>query len=166
MRYTVAFGGVKTRERRTATRTLREVREALGLGVREFAGEAGVSTRTLQDTERGKPARPQTAMKYAEALRRRGADPNEVREIRDALGGEVFFVNPDPDVVLLIHAMRSWKELTRGLVRAGHAEELGERLRTIAEEHGEEATQVKEARDRVDREIVAEETARESEAER
>ncbi len=147
-------------------RGLREVREALGLGVREFAGEAEVSTRTLQDTERGKPARPQTAMKYAEALRKRSANPNEVREIRDALGGEVFFVNPDPDVVLLIHAMRSWEELTQGLVKAGHTEELRERLRKIEEEHGEEAARVREARDRVNREIVAEETAREREAER
>jgi transcriptional regulator with XRE-family HTH domain len=145
---------------------LKEAREGLGVGLRQLARESGVSVSTLQDTEGGRTPRPQTAMKYAEALRRRGLDPSEVAEIRDALG-EVFFVDTEPGVVLLAHAMRAWDELTRGLVRAGHdAEELGVRLRRIAAEHGEEATQVKEARDRANRELVAEETAREREAER
>ena len=116
---------------------LREIREGLGLGLRQFAGEAGVSTRTLQDTEGGRTPRPQTAMKYAEALRERGVDPNEVQEIRDALG-EVFHVVFAPETTMLLAAMDAWAELTRGFVKAGEGERLEAELRRIKDEEGDE----------------------------
>ncbi|MDP9477980.1 MAG: helix-turn-helix transcriptional regulator [Actinomycetota bacterium] len=125
----------KLKERRATTRRLKEVREGLGLGVRQFAGEAGVSTRTLQDTEGGKTPRPQTAKKYADALRQRGVDPNEVQEIRDALG-EVFHVDLTPETTMMFAAMDAWSELTRGFVNAGEGEWLEAELRRIRDEEG------------------------------
>ena len=97
---------------------------------------------TLQGTEEGRPSRRQTAMKYARALHARGVDPNEVEEVRASLG-EVFLVDPDPEVLLWHHAMRAWEEMTRGLVSAGFAKELRSRFRVIEEEIGEEGERVR-----------------------
>ena len=116
---------------------LREVREELGIGPRPFAREARVSVSTLQDTEGGRSPRRVTAEKYAAVLRRYGVDPNEVEEVAEGLG-EYFRVDLDPYWALWTHVMQSWEEMTAGLVRAGYAESLRERLGRIEEQVGEE----------------------------
>ena len=145
---------------------MREVREeVLGMGRREFSREVGVPATTVQGNEQGKPPRRQTAWRYAEALRRRGIDPNEVREIRDTLG-EIYFVDLDPEALLAQHAVAAWEELTRGLVRAGRTEEeLRELLRRIVEQFGEEGRQAREQIEQESREFTAEEMAAEAEEE-
>ncbi len=60
-------------------------------------------------------------------------------EFRDALD-EVFTVVPTPEWDMV----RAWELLTRGLVRAGHAGFLRERLERIVEERGEEGRQARE----------------------
>ena len=117
-------------------RRLQEVREGLGVGLRQFAREAGVSVSTLSDTEGGRPLRPATAWKYARALKKRGADPNEVLEIRDVLG-EVFIVDPDPFWKLRWHTMRALREILVGLVRTGNEGAVRELMAEVVAEHGE-----------------------------
>ena len=103
-----------------------------------------MSVSTLQDTEGGRIPRPSTAWKYAEALRRRGADPNEVQEIRDALG-EVFFVDLDPYWKLREHTVRSLRENLIGLVRTGMSERDIRRLvDEVVSEYGEEGRRARE----------------------
>jgi len=124
-------------------RPLREVREALGLSIKRFAGEAGVSTRTLQDTEGGKPPRRATAEKYAAALRHYGVNPSEVREIRDALG-EVFTVALDPYWKLREHALRGLREYLVGLVRTGNDEAVVALVEEVVAEYGQEGREARE----------------------
>ncbi len=116
---------------------MKETREGLGVGLRQFAREAGVSVSTLTDTEGGRPVRSATAWKYAQALRKRGADPNEVAEIRNALG-EVFIVDPDPYWKLREHALRGLREDLVGLVRTGNEETVRRLVEEVVAEYGEE----------------------------
>lgn len=138
------------------TRKLSEVRESLGIGLRPFAREAGVSVSTLQDTEGGRTPRPQTAWKYAEALRRRGVDPNEVEEIRVALG-EVLLIPPDAERALSWGARKAWESLTESLVQAGYIAELKQKLEEIEHEHGEEGRRRREQEEEADRRLRFEE---------
>lgn len=107
-----------------------------------------MSVSTLSDTEGGRPLRPATAWKYARALKKRGADPNWVSEIRDALG-EVFIVDPDPYWRLRQHMMRALRETLVGLVRTGHEDAIRELVDEVVAEHGEEG---REARERAEAE--------------
>ena len=127
---------------------MQEVREGLGIGLRQFAREAEVSVSTLSDTEGGRALRPATAWKYAKALRKRGADPNEVTEIRDMLG-EVFIVDPDPYWRLREHALGALRESLIGLVRTGNAEAAKQIWDEVVAEYGEEG---REARERAEAE--------------
>jgi transcriptional regulator with XRE-family HTH domain len=120
-------------------RSLKEVREALRLGVKRFADEAGVSTRTVQDTESGKTPRRATAEKYASVLRRYGVDPSEVREVAEGLG-VLFTVVPSP----VWQTRRAWDLLTEALMRQGYASYLRERLDKAEAEYGEEGRQFRE----------------------
>ena len=115
---------------------MRQVRQNLGIGLRPWAREVGVSLSTAQHHEGGGALRVATAWRYVPVLRKYGVDPNEVEEIRDALG-EIFFTDVDPAWVAWNHTMRAWEELTRGLVATGHIEHLRERFGRIAEQHGE-----------------------------
>jgi transcriptional regulator with XRE-family HTH domain len=124
-------------------RTLKEVREGLGLGVKRFADEAGVSTRTVQDTEGGKAPRRATAEKYAAALRRYGANPSQVREIQDALG-ETFTVDLDPYWRLREHTLRGVRETLIGLIRTGNEEVVRDLLDEVAAEYGQEGREAGE----------------------
>jgi transcriptional regulator with XRE-family HTH domain len=125
------------------TRNLQEVREGLGIGLRQFARDAGVSASTLQGTENGRPLRPATALKYAKALQKRGADPNEVTEIRDVLG-EVFIVDPDPYWKLQRHAISGLRENLAGLVRTGNEEAVRRLLEEVVAEYGDEGRKARE----------------------
>lgn len=129
-------------------RNLQEVREGLGMGLREFARDAEVSVSTLQGTENGRPLRTATAWKYATVLKKRGADPNEVAEIRDVLG-EVFIVEPDPYWRLREHTLRGLRETLVGLVRIGDEEAVRGLVAEVVAEHGEEG---REARERTETE--------------
>jgi transcriptional regulator with XRE-family HTH domain len=122
---------------------LQEVREGLGVGLRQFAREAGVSVSTLSDTEGGRPLRPATAWKYARALKKRGADPNEVSEIRAVLG-EVLIVDPEPYWKLQWHMMRGLRETLVGLVRTGNEGAVRKLLDEVVAEHGEEGREARE----------------------
>lgn len=122
---------------------MKETREGLGVGLRQFAREAGVSVSTLKDTEGGRPVRSATAWKYARALRKRGADPNEVAEIRTTLG-EVFIVDPDPYWKLREHALRGLREDLVGLVRTGNEEAVRRLVEEVVAEHGQEGREAKE----------------------
>jgi transcriptional regulator with XRE-family HTH domain len=124
-------------------KTLREVREELGIGPRPFAREARVSVSTLQDTEGGRTPRRATAEKYASVLQKYGVDPNEVEEVAEGLG-EYFRLDLDPYWALWTHVMQSWEELSAGLVRAGYAESLRERLGRIEKQVGDEGRRNRE----------------------
>ena len=124
-------------------RNLQVVREGLGIGLRQFAREAGVSVSTLKGTENGRPLRPSTAWKYAKALQKRGADPNEVAEIRAVLG-EVFIVEPDPYWRLRDHMLRGLREGLIGLVRTGNEEAVRRLLEEVVAEHGEQGRRARE----------------------
>ena len=83
-------------------RGLRELREASGFGLQEFARLTRSSTRTVQDAELGKRSpRPATMRKFARAL---GVKPWEIREFAGALGmgreeaGSVLREDPEPDL--------------------------------------------------------------------
>lgn len=66
---------------------LKEAREELGISVRRFCEEAGISTRTLQDLEAGtREMRRATAVKVASVLARHGINPTDVAGIAEALG--------------------------------------------------------------------------------
>jgi hypothetical protein len=110
-----------------------------------------VSASTLSDTEGGRPLRPATARKYARALKKRGADPNEVSEIRDVLG-EVFTLDPDPYWKLRRHTRRALRETLVGLVRIGDEDAIRELVDEVVAEHGEEG---RDARERVEAAYLA-----------
>jgi transcriptional regulator with XRE-family HTH domain len=107
------------------------------LSIKRLANEAGVSTRTVQDTEGGKPPRRATAEKYAAALRRYGVDPSEVREVAEGLG-ETFTVDVDPYWGLREHMLRGLREELVGLVRTGNEEAVRQLLEEVVAECGEE----------------------------
>lgn len=107
-----------------------------------------MSVSTLTDSEGGRTLRPATAWKYARALKKRGADPNEVTEIRDVLG-EVFIVAPDPYWRLRQHTLRGLRETLVGLVRIGDEEAVRDLVDEVVAEHGEEG---REARERIEAE--------------
>lgn len=68
---------------------LSKAREELGISVRQFCKEAGISTRTLQDLEREEDPRKmrrETAVKVAPVLARHGINPTDVAEVSEALG--------------------------------------------------------------------------------
>jgi transcriptional regulator with XRE-family HTH domain len=125
-------------------RGLREIREGLGIGLRAFAREAGVSVSTLQDTEGDRTPRPATAWKYAEALRKRGVDPNEVKEIRDALG-EVFTIPH----TLEMEVLGAWELLTNALIRAGEEDSVRRLVDEGVSKYGEEGRRARQRREEV-----------------
>ena len=124
-------------------RKLREVREALGIGLREFAREAEVSVSTLQDTEGGRRPRRATASKYWQALEKRGADPNQVQELREVLGEVLFIVKPDPYSRMRNHMLRSLRENATGLVLNGDEATVRKLVDEVIAEHGEEGRKLR-----------------------
>lgn len=109
---------------------LTRLQELARMTDRDLSKKAGVSTGTLYRAKRGEVKRRATMEKIAGAL---GVEPEDVTQFRDVLD-EVFTVVPTPEWDMV----RAWELITRGLVRAGHAEFLRERLERIMEEHGDE----------------------------
>lgn len=114
-----------------------------------------MSVSTLQDTEGGRTPRRATAEKYAAVLRRYGVDPNEVEEVAEGLG-EYFRADVDPYWGLWTNVVRSWEELTTGLVRAGHSQTLRERFDRIEKQVGEEGRRNKQQMEEEHRRLVEE----------
>src|SRR5918997_4590766 len=142
--YRTMYRHVRTTKRVIDIRKLREVREGLGIGLREFAREAGVSVSTLQDTETGRRPRKATASKYWQALEKRGADPNQVQELRKVLGDVLFIVKPDPYSRMRNHMLRSLRENAIGLVLNGDEATVRKLIDEVIAECGEEGRKLRE----------------------
>lgn len=121
---------------RSFGQTLREMREAQGMGLREFADRLGISPAYLSRIERGKerPPKPDTIKRMATLL---GGDPDLLFRLSESTDPDLAdFMNVVPEAAQFLRAARSLglrgqdfvvltREIRERSRESGHIESVG-----------------------------------------